>query len=967
MPITPILRLSVLFFIFSCTPVTAQINFPLDVKILNLTEFSTSESIIDLDSYLYFSESQNSQDTEPNFTNWTRWEEKIDEEIKTSVSVRFYTENSSDDEIIKILYLHDLQQVRINIFDEKNQLCDQSKGGILTNAKKQNGISGLIIHGVGLSAQNRITIPPGRAMIQLKIDFRIHKVFRPKLKLFSEKSWESEVFDQYKKENFFHWIFFGALWLMAIYHLLIFIQNRELAFFWYFAYTLCISLVLMIELGLFQVYLFPDNPKSNLLLPYLQLHSQAVFVVYFLFLRSFIDLKKLLPYWDKILIRFLVGLFVTGSLLSLIFVWNIDDNYIEMTTVSYVVPLIGLAFGVLYFFIILSAKNRLANFFLTGSIVLLTGVIANAILSVLVRFGFIDALPFPKIYILETAVIIEILIFALALGYRQRLRDEKRQRIEELDTLKTKFFANISHEFRTPLTVISGIAESLESYPQKKELILRNSTSLLSLVNQLLDLSKLDAGQLKLNPVHGDIVNFINYLTESFYSLAKEKNVRLTFYSEESNLNMDFDELKIQQIINNLLSNALKFTPEKGKVVLHLKKVTIDYQSYLQIKVQDTGTGISGEDQLRIFDRFFQTESKQFRKGEGTGIGLALTKELVELCGGKISVKSTEEIGTEFLVLLPILKKSKTQPLPKKELKKLLEEKQINPIFDNSIEQKTNNRSSETSPELIEKLLIIEDNPDIVAYLKTLLKDQYKIEVEENGRAGIERAFESVPDVILSDVMMPEADGYEVCKTLKNDERTSHIPIILLTAKATDEDRIEGLIGGADAYLTKPFNKKELFIRLEKSLELRKILQKKYSDNILNPKTSADKAKKSNPSKDSKQVAPKDIQLDLENAFLKKLIKVVEKRIDDPNLGVKDLCRTAGLSNMQVNRKLKALTGKTPSIFIRSIRLRKAKKLLKNPKLNISEIAYAVGFNDPNYFSRAFSEEYGVAPTIARK
>ncbi len=533
----------------------------------------------------------------------------------------------------------------------------------------------------------------------------------------------------------------------------------------------------------------------------------------------------------------------------------------------------------------------------------------------------------------------------------RQLEKREAKRLTELDALKSRLYTNITHEFRTPLTVIMGMTSNIEGHSQEKKLITRNSKNLLRLINQLLDLSKLDSGTLKMNKIQADIVNYLQYLTESFYSMAVEKKIRLTFYPEVKELIMNYDETKIQHIIYNLLTNAIKFTPEGGKIILHLKEVETQGLAWLQIKVSDTGIGISEENLPNIFDRFYQGDSSATRKETGTGIGLSLTKELVEMMDGRIVVESKLGAGTDFMILLPIKKDSET----------VKQDKDGNRLYPTYIEPSTPLQSSEKPvPSLdlniLEKdpktpsLLIIEDNRDVATYIESLLKKDYHIEIARDGQEGIDEAFQTIPDIIISDVMMPEKDGYEVCQTLKSDERTSHIPIILLTAKATTEDRIEGLKGGADAYLTKPFNKEELFIRLEKLIGLRKNLQKRYSETIGILKSEKSKTEPT-----------------LEDIFLQKLIKVVQDRIDDSDLAVVHLCRAAKLSNTQVNRKLKALTGKTPSQFIRSIRLQKAMELLKTTDLNISEIAYEVGFSDPNYFSRSFSEEFGYPPNVLRK
>ncbi|WP_425420423.1 two-component regulator propeller domain-containing protein [Phaeodactylibacter xiamenensis] len=513
--------------------------------------------------------------------------------------------------------------------------------------------------------------------------------------------------------------------------------------------------------------------------------------------------------------------------------------------------------------------------------------------------------------------------------------------LQELDEAKARLYANITHEFRTPLTVILGMAEQIRGHGQQRELIRRNSQNLLRLINQMLDLSKLESGKLQLDLLQGDIIPFLQYLTESFFSMAEEKEIRLLFYPEVEELVMDYDEAKIQHIVYNLLSNALKFTPKEGKVVLHAARRTVKGQDSLQLKVQDTGIGIAEAHLAHIFDRFYQVDTSSTRKGEGTGIGLSLTRDLVGLMNGEIAVVSQAGKGTIFTVCLPISHQAPLMPYAPEKVDPTVPVGTLHPSPPSLASEKEGDRPI---------LVLIEDNADVATYISGLLQSQYHIHIERNGQTGIERVQELVPDIVISDVMMPEKDGYEVCEQLKQDERTSHIPIILLTARSSKEDRLAGLRGGADAYLTKPFEKEELFIRLEKLRELRQALKDRYS---------GDKHLIQNI---AQQQAPNP-----DEAFLQKLIHTVQERIDDSQLGVNDLCRAANLSNTQVNRKLKALMGKTPSQFIRLIRLQRAATLLENSDLNVSEVAYNVGFSDPNYFSRVFSEEFGYPPSDIRK
>ncbi len=522
------------------------------------------------------------------------------------------------------------------------------------------------------------------------------------------------------------------------------------------------------------------------------------------------------------------------------------------------------------------------------------------------------------------------------------------EELRQLDSSKTRLYTNITHEFRTPLTVIMGMADNISGHETERTLIQRNSNNLLRLINQLLDLSKLDSGTLKLNNVHADIIQYLQYLTESFYSMAKEKNINLTFYAETKELVMDFDENKIQHIIYNLLSNAIKFTNNGGKVIMHALQIEQERQFFLKLKVQDTGVGIDEKERAFIFDRFYQADSSNMNKSGGTGIGLALTKELIERMEGTIELDSNLGQGTSFTILLPVKHEMevKTRAFNRYELVKL--EKIPTEVEENIIQ------TIATQDEEKPLLLIIEDNHDVVFYMKTILQDSYDIRVARHGQEGIDMAFDCVPDIIISDVMMPEKTGYEVCQTLKMDERTSHIPIILLTAKSTVEDKIAGLKVGADAYLMKPFHKEELFVRLEKLLELRQALQKHNTAFETTP-----------PSVKTINLEKKEPSLD--DIFLQKIRQAIEKGMGDTQLGILQLCRAVNLSHTQVFRKLKAITGENPTLYIRKMRLQKALTLLKTTELNISEIAYETGFSDPNYFSRAFNEEFGVTPSAMRK
>lgn len=516
-------------------------------------------------------------------------------------------------------------------------------------------------------------------------------------------------------------------------------------------------------------------------------------------------------------------------------------------------------------------------------------------------------------------------------------------RLQELDNAKTVFYTNITHEFRTPLTIILGMAAQLktqvfESGKEGLKMIERNGQQLLRLVNQMLDLQKLESKSMPLNMIQGDLVTYVKYLVESFQSYAASKCIHIHFTTELNQIQMDYDPEKIQHIIANLLSNAIKFTEEEGTIYVTLR---LDKQ-YFSLSIKDTGIGI-GEDKVnRIFDRFYQVEDSSIRQAEGTGIGLALTKELVHLLKGEIKVKSQLGEGTEFTVRLPVTRQAKlSQTKPEVNIIGAYSNPKTISIVDNQ----------ETLISQTEKphLLIIEDNVDVVQYLKVCLENNYQLEVAYNGKEGIEKAIEKIPDLVITDVMMPFKDGFEVCRTLKNDEKTSHIPIIMLTAKAGLNSKLTGLKKGADAYLLKPFHKEELCIRINKLLELRSTLQKHYLS-ITSFSTEELSIK------DLSNIPSEEIQ------FATKLKDVVEKHLDDFDFSVKEFCKEIGMSHSQLHRKITALTGLSPNRFVRHIRLNKAKMLLQNPANNISTVAYDTGFNDSSYFGRVFKKEYGMTP-----
>jgi len=556
-------------------------------------------------------------------------------------------------------------------------------------------------------------------------------------------------------------------------------------------------------------------------------------------------------------------------------------------------------------------------------------------------------------YIFYGLIILSIIYFTwkmqlkrIRIKHNYEMSKFEAEKLQEVDGMKSRFFANISHEFRTPLTLIFGPAKDIidetneTKIKQNAGIIKRNASRLYGLVNQLLDLSKLEAGKMTLEVSEQNIMPLLKGLVLSFSSLAERKKITLNFNTIEENLNVYIDKDKVEKIITNLLSNAFKFTPEGGKIDFTVEKLIKD----VEIRIADNGIGIPKERIDKIFDRFFQVDGSQTRENEGTGIGLALKKELVELHKGKIKVESKEGEGTTLTVLLPLGKEHlKPKEIVEKEIpektKVTTEESELIPEMENRKEKTDIDALLDTEKPL---LLIVEDNSDVRKYIISHLEEDYRIQEAVDGEDGLAQALNHIPDLIISDVMMPKMDGFELCNKLKIDEKTSHIPIIMLTAKATSKDKIEGYETGADDYIMKPFDAAELKVRIKNLIEIRKKLQEKFSSDDF--------------------VIPKELS-SIDEQFMKKVLEVINKHISEEKFNVEELRRETYMSARNLQRKVMALTGKSPNQFIKSLRLGKARQQIKERKGTISEIAYNFGFGSPAYFTKCFRDEYGYSPS----
>ncbi len=559
------------------------------------------------------------------------------------------------------------------------------------------------------------------------------------------------------------------------------------------------------------------------------------------------------------------------------------------------------------------------------------------------------------------AYIIYLILILLALYYirryelnRLRLKNQlKLEKVEtdtlrNLDHLKSSFFANISHEFRTPLTLILGQIESVMSSniatkeKGKLQVANRNARRLLTLINQILDLSKLEAGSMELKAEQHNIVSFLKSIFYSFESLAESKKITLKFESEMSNIPLKFDPDKMEKIICNLISNALKFTSENGEIKVSINVIL----NRVEIIIKDTGIGIPEDRLPHIFDRFYQVDSSITREYEGTGIGLALTKELVELHKGSIYAKSKLGEGTEFIIDFPlgILNPDDNLLVEINDADNSYTDN--NQLFESNIDAKMPLSDEQPLLKIEQKeiILIVEDNIDVLNYIKEQLENDYRIIQAANGEEGFTRAQNEIPDLIITDVMMPKMDGYQLSNKIRNDEKTSHIPIIMLTAKAGLDDKIEGLETGIDDYLTKPFSSKELMVRVRNLIYQRKQLRKKFSKSTI--------------------IKPAEVtEVSVDRAFLEKVISTIEKHFSDEQFTVEKLSDEMNMSVSQLNRKLNALIDQPPGQMIRTYRLQRAADLLKQNAGTVAEICYKVGFNDQAYFSRAFKKEFGCSPS----
>jgi signal transduction histidine kinase/DNA-binding NarL/FixJ family response regulator/predicted DNA-binding transcriptional regulator AlpA len=540
---------------------------------------------------------------------------------------------------------------------------------------------------------------------------------------------------------------------------------------------------------------------------------------------------------------------------------------------------------------------------------------------------------------------------------------EQAEKLKEMDKIKSRFFANISHEFRTPLTLIMGpleqkLSESKDHKEQKElNLMLRNSQRLLGLINQLLELSRFESGKMKLRACGQNIISFLKGIIASFEPVTTKSELTLTFRANDENIPLYFDPEKLEEVIFNLLSNAVKFTPPGGKITVTLTQNSNHDENFpsgsVDISVCDTGPGIPRDQLGHIFDRFYQSDITYEHHPKGSGIGLAIAKEVVELHHGKIDVHSSEGKGTEFIIRLPMgkahLKSDQIVDIPLKpsghRFPPEIPDARTPAVPPAETIETITDEGKDEGKEII---LVVEDSTDVRDYIRGSLEPDYTVVEARDGGEGIRKAREIIPDLVISDIMMPETDGYELCRVLKNDVITSHIPIILLTAKASEENIVEGLETGADDYITKPFSTRILCARVKNLIDLRRQLHR-----------TMDREMTLQPVKIS--VSP------IDKTFLKKLKEVIKENISDPDFNIEQLCKKMDMSQPTIYRKINALTGESPTDFIRSYRLKRGAELLKNNFGSVLEVAFEVGFSSAAYFTKCFKRKFHQLPSTYRE
>ena len=752
-----------------------------------------------------------------------------------------------------------------------------------------------------------------------------------KLNLLTKDRYNEILLAQYKKYHISRMVFgilLGGILIVLGYNLFLCFKTKSKNYLYYSLYLLCTFVYIFIIIDKNQNYFLGRLMLFSELLK--EITYTLSFVLYGYFILSIADLKKG--------IKKVINLYLFLTLLYftfIIFKFQKNPYVFSLFDVKIIMTFKCLSFiymAVVLFLLRKKIKIPYIKYIFTGSVVIFSCYILQFIFFTF--FDFFSSFRFlsqdlnfniivRNNFIILLGTFLEVSFFTYALYIKSSQVVKEKMHLENLSQIKSQFFANISHEFRTPLTLIKSPLQSLQSeisditQRNKLNLIDTNSTRMLQLVDQLLELSKIDSGNIKLILKDGNISSFLTSIIEPFQFQSKEKAIHFTSNIQKTIENNGFDKDVIEKIVTNLVSNAFKYAPENESINF----TSLVENSILKLEVSNTGSDIKKEDLSKLFERFYQKNETQ----QGVGIGLALVKELVDLYKGTI-VTSLENGELSFVVSLPLsIANENAVIIPSKETTSTI-------------------KNSATSETELPILLIIDDNAEIRSIVKDIFKNDYQILEAQDGEEGLEWAQNQIPDCIISDVMMPKMDGFQFTKAIKSNELTSFIPVILLTAKTSDEAHLEGLKSTADAFLTKPFNNEIVKATVQQLIAERKKLHARYSQELV--------------------LKPVDIVINsVDEKFIERLQTILDKNLSNSEFTIENFVVEIGMSRMQLHRKLKSLLGVSATEFLRNERLKVATELLKQGNGNISEIAYSVGFSDVSYFSKCFKEMYHCTPT----
>ena len=743
---------------------------------------------------------------------------------------------------------------------------------------------------------------------------------------------------------------FGLTTIIFLYHLLLFLFLRERVYGWFALWLLLAALTQGMTIGLDPATWLGYVGGKSRLVTWLIIPNSMLFT-FWLFGRAFTDSRVNYPRLDRwmLMLPVLMALQVLGELIYVV----LFDPTVIFTEVGYHYPAIFLfaSIGCGIAVVLLTRPDPLARFFGAGALTGSAFIVIGSLWSMrLLRVSF-D--PF------GTAILLQIVIYSVGLAYRRSMLRKREQearidalqdrneiaRMRDLEDVKARFFANVSHEFRTPLTLISGPLDQAYdrmsgnardggaiSLTARDYTIVRSSVDRLrKLVDQLLALSQLESGKVFLKLRKGGVVAFVRTQVLAFVSLAEQGNVSLDTCFPDEHRDAFYDADKLETIVVNLVANAIKYAPDRGRVSV---KMALE-EAHITLEVTDNGPGIPPDQLDQIFERFYRVDGTGV---EGSGIGLALTKELVDVYGGMISVSSAVGKGTTFRLRLPCTLDTLPQGVLADESARGPVQRPVVPALDEPVAEETSPAGKEAV------VLVVEDSAELRDFIASVLSPHYHVLEATDGEAGERMALEHLPDLIVSDVMMPKKDGFALCHALKHNPKTNHIPLILLTAKVDRQSTLSGLNQGADDYLSKPFDPKELLLRIRNLLEARERIWQHFQSLDLT-------------------LLPDVDDRSVEDRFLQQVIGSIKDRLADDQLSVDQLSREVGYSRSQLTRKVKALTGKTPNKLISEMRLHEARRLLRKRAGSVSEIAYSVGFSNLSYFAKSFRNEFGTLPS----